>query len=120
MAIDAVIERIRPTEAGLRLELAPRVESDGRDSISGTRVLTILGRRTFEPQVGMSIWGSATGVEIVATPPRDYDRKGNNLRERRFCSRCLEWAHWARIYAEGGDFLREVYLCDACGHEEAL
>ena len=115
MSIDAVVERIRHTDGGLRLELAPRVGSDGQDSIPGTSVLTIYGERTFEPQVGMQIWGGSPTVVIVDGPK--YDRKGQRLRERRKCPRCSSRMHWAELSNTETGRSWEAYLCDACEHQ---
>lgn len=126
MSIDAVIERTRGSEAGLRLELAPRVDAEGQDSNPGRSALTILGGRSFEPRVGMEIWGSAGWVEVIDRDPlsgivrcqQEYDRKGVRLREPRKCP-CGGTLHWADITNEETGEQREVLRCE-CGREEAL
>lgn len=118
MSIDAVIERIHPRTPyeGLRLVLAPRVDSEGKDTCAGRTALNLIGARTFAPEVGMEIWGGASSVEIVGGP--DYDRKGSFLRERRPCLLCGAWMRWAEISDEITGARRECFLCSNCGEEQ--
>lgn len=124
MAIDAVIERIRHTEDGLRLELTPRVGTDGQDTCPGRPALTIRGTRRFEPKVGDEIWGSATGATLCPGSGReqDYARRGVYLREQRYCqcSPCGRAMVWAHVHNLVTGVFREVWRCDLCGAEAEL
>lgn len=117
MAIDAVIERILPltTREGLRLILAPRVDSEGKDTCAGRPALHIVGERTVLPAVGMEIWGGAGWVEIVGLA--SYDRKGSFLRERLPCPRCDRFMRWVEAMDEETGMMREFYFCNSCGRE---
>lgn len=65
MSAEGVIERVRDTNEGLRLELAPVFNPEcGYDSGPGQPVVVVVGDRTFEPQVGMVLWGAGY-CEIV-------------------------------------------------------
>jgi hypothetical protein len=126
MSIDAVIERVRHTEEGLRLELAPRVDAEGQDSIAGQPALTIVGRREFtDPLVGMEFWGgSGTCILIerdalsgLVRSEREYQRVGyTRLREPRRCQ-CGERMYWVTITNTQTGQKREVYRCRECGAE---
>lgn len=118
MAIDAVIERVRETDAGLRLELAPRTDASGQDSIPGRPALTILGERTFSPQVGQEIWGGSHSCLIV--DGAEYDRRGVSLHETRNCPRCFCQMHWVTVTNTHTGAHREVRRCRECGTEAAL
>lgn len=119
MAIDAVIERIRPRtpHEGLRLVLAPRVDSEGHDTCAGRTALNLIGERTLEPRVGQEIWGGAGWVEIVGLA--SYDRKGSFLRERIPCPHGDGKMSWVEATDNRGT-TREFYFCNGCGHEQPI
>jgi hypothetical protein len=120
MAIDAVIERIRPRTPhdGLRLTLAPRVDREGKDTCPGRSVLNIVGERTFNPEVGMEVWGGADWVEVVGGP--EYDRKGSFLRERLLCDRCDTPMRWCEATNDTTGATREFYRCGQCDCERLI
>lgn len=74
MSISAQIERITDVPEGIRLELYP-AKIQGHYEGPGQPYLTILNP-TWEPEVGMEIWGGSDLVIIEANPPRQYRRVG--------------------------------------------
>lgn len=86
MSIDAVIAWVTETDEGLRLDLISRLHARDDGSVttspSGQPTLTIAGSRTWQPERGMEVWGGSGSVEIVADPPRRYERIGyTSIRE---------------------------------------
>ncbi len=81
MAIDATVLEVEWDGADVVLTLGPRIGDAERLSISGQEKLRILNA-TFEPPVGVDVWGGGSFVEMLTTPKRQYVREGyTRLRE---------------------------------------